>query len=129
MKAKNDASRLRADNRDLRGEIETLEEPNPSTLRQFVSVPLINASGFGGSFLYVQLQKMGMAPSKVAVDGIVGALGQLGLAFAHGPVASVARDVADGVTAGAAGRVGSHAAMETVETEQGPAWLKPGQGK
>lgn len=125
MRARENAKNLRAEVRELQGEVSELEEPNPTTLRQFVAIPIINVSAFTGSFTFVKLQKMGWMPKRVPVDGIAGGAVQLITAFFHGPFVSVIRDGAHGVTAGAAGRVGAQAAMETIETKSGPAWVKP----
>lgn len=127
MQAQEKAKSLRSEVKELRGTVEELEQPNPSTLRQFVQIPIINGTAYASNFGYVKLQKVGLMPKRVPVDGIVGVVGQFIFAFAHGPVSSVFRDGFHGMTAGAAGRCGAVQAMETVETERGPAWLKPGQ--
>lgn len=129
MRAQEQAGKLRGQVRELRETVDELSEPNPSTLRQFVSVPIIDGTAWAGSFTYVKLQKMGWMPKRFPVDGTAGASLQLLLAFFHGPIASVFRDMAHGMTAGAAGRIGGLQAMETVETEKGPAKLLPGQSK
>jgi hypothetical protein len=126
MKAQARAKELRSEVRDLSDELEAAQN-NPSTLRQFVQVPITTFTALGGSYGYVMLQNLGMMPKRVPVDGIAGAVGQLGLAFFHGPVASVLRDIAIGTTAGASGRVGAQMGYESIDTDQGPAWIKPGQ--
>lgn len=128
MRAQEQATKLRGQVRELRDTVEELQEPNPTTLRQFVSVPIIDGTAWLGGFTYVKLQKMGWMPKRFPVDGTAGASLQLLLAFFHGPVAGVFRDVAHGMTAGAAGRIGALQAMEVIDTDKGPAWLKPGQG-